>query len=147
MMKTKPDPKTPGNVPPQSAAEVDPALRGALLARGREGRLPCALAFEAAADLDRTAADVGEAMDRLGLRIVKCQLGLFGYAPEKKIVRPASALRPEMEAAIRARLENGRLSCRSAWEIARTLNVPKMGVSAACEALAVKIKPCQLGAF
>lgn len=126
--------------------EVAPALQKALNRRAPEGRLPCALAFEAAAELKRPPAEIGRAMDRLGLRIVKCQLGLFGYAPEKKIVRPAAA-GPELEAAIHARLDAGTLACREAWEIARALGVPKMGVSAACETLKIKIKPCQLGAF
>jgi hypothetical protein len=127
--------------------EVEPALQKALYQRAAEGRLPCALAFEAAAELKRPPAEIGRAMDRLGLRIVKCQLGLFGYTPEKKIVRPAGAAGPELEAAIRARLDAGTLACRDAWEIARALKVPKMGVSAACETLKIKIKPCQLGAF
>lgn len=146
-MKTTSDTNSPAQDRKGSAGEVAPALRDALLQQAQEGRLACALAFKVAAELKHPAAEVGRAMDRLGLRIVKCQLGLFGYAPEKKIVQPAAAVRPDMEAAIRARLENGRLACRDAWDIARTLKVPKMGVSAACDALKVKITPCQLGAF
>jgi hypothetical protein len=84
---------------------------------------------------------------RLGIRLVKCQLGLFGYSPEKKIVQAAPAAEPAMETAIREKLENGRLTCRRAWEIAMAFQLPKMAVSAACEALQIKIKPCQLGAF
>jgi len=147
MMKTTSDTNHPAHNSRESAGEVEPALRKALLDRAQEGRLACALAFEAAAEPKRPPAEVGRAMDRLGLRIVKCQLGLFGYTPEKKIVRSSAAVRPDMEAAIRARLDAGKLACRDAWEIARALGVPKMGVSAACEALKLKIKPCQLGAF
>ena len=39
------------------------------------------------------------------------------------------------------------LTCHQAWSIASRFKVPKMTVSAACEALEIKIKPCQLGAF
>ncbi len=131
----------------QPAAEIEPAVRDALLERSRDGQVACAVVFDIAAGLKRPAADIGQAMDRSGLRIVKCQLGLFGYTPEKKIVRPADTVHPEMAAAIRAKLESDRLSCRNAWEIAQALKVPKMRVSAACEALRIKIKPCQLGAF
>jgi len=54
---------------------------------------------------------------------------------------------PDVTAAIRAALVDRRLPCASAWDIAKTFGVRKMVVSAACEALGIKIKPCQLGAF
>jgi hypothetical protein len=103
---------------------------------GRRGRASC-----------RPPAAIGAAADRLGIRLVKCQLGLFGYSPQKKIVQAPAAADPALETAIREKLENGRLACRHAWEIAAALHVPKMAVSAACEAMQIKIKPCQLGAF
>ena len=53
----------------------------------------------------------------------------------------------ELESAINKKLIGGRLTCSSAWEIAGALNIPRMHVSSACEALGIKIKPCQLGAF
>ena len=128
-------------------APLDAALKDALQRQAREGELPCAVAFELASELGRPPADIGEAADRLGIRLVKCQLGLFGYSPEKKIVQAAPAADPAMETAIREKLENGRLTCRRAWEIAMAFQLPKMAVSAACEAMQIKIKPCQLGAF
>jgi hypothetical protein len=48
---------------------------------------------------------------------------------------------------ILAALKNERLPCSAAWVIAEKLNIPRMKVSAACETLQIKIKPCQLGAF
>jgi hypothetical protein len=60
--------------------------------------------------------------------------------PAKEI---ASALKDEIEKS----LAYGRLPCAAAWEIARNLNLPRMRISAACESLHIKIKPCQLGAF
>jgi hypothetical protein len=78
---------------------------------------------------------------------VKCQLGLFGYKPEKKIVKPKAALNPKLESAIQDSLVEGALSCAKAWEIARDFDIPKMAVSAVCEQLKVKIRHCQLGAF
>lgn len=146
-MKTKSDSKIDPNRLGPSAADLDPSVREALMGRSRDGRLACAAAFDIAQELKRPPAEIGQAMDRAALRIVKCQLGLFGYAPEKKIVQAAGSVQPDLQEAIRARLEDGRLSCRNAWDIAQALKVPKMAVSAACEALKLKIKPCQLGAF
>jgi hypothetical protein len=130
-----------------SGNAVDPVLRDTLLKKSSGGQLPCALAFQVAKELGVSPNAVGRAADLLELRIVKCQLGLFGYHPEKKIVKPAVSVGPDLEEAIRAGLVDERLPCTTAWDISRRLGLRKMRVSAACEAMGIKIKPCQLGAF
>jgi hypothetical protein len=91
--------------------------------------------------------EVGKTADLLGCRLTKCQLGLFGYSPEKKIVGPKHPEEPAVTQAIEDEAKNGRISCRQAWGIAKRFGVRKMTVSSACEAINIKIKPCQLGAF
>jgi hypothetical protein len=86
-------------------------------------------------------------MDLMEIRLTKCQLGLFGYTPEKKIVTPAESVAPDLEAAIKAAVENGRLSCERAWQMADGRGIKRLAFSSACEALGIKVKPCQLGAF
>ena len=81
------------------------------------------------------------------IRIGKCQLGLFGHGKNDKPVKPAKTIRTDIEEAIKEALVNNRLSCKAAWEIAEKFGVPKMRISSLCEALKIKIKPCQLGAF
>jgi hypothetical protein len=122
-------------------------IEKALMEEASDGDLSCASAFKVAAAWGVAPAAVGELADRLGLHICKCQLGLFGYPPQKKIVSPLDHVDPELSAAIREVLESERLPCRRAWEIADRLGVSRMKVSAACESLGIKIKPCQLGAF
>jgi hypothetical protein len=96
-------------------------------------------------------SEVGVAVDFLETRITKCQLGLFGYPrerfPEGRAVEAAEEASPDIEAAIRGCLVEGRLPCKSAWEIAAERGIPKMAVAAACEKLKIRVKPCQLGAF
>jgi hypothetical protein len=41
-------------------------------------RLPCPAAFQIAKDLNIDIKEVGEAVDKLGIRVNDCQLGLFG---------------------------------------------------------------------
>jgi hypothetical protein len=130
-----------------SKRSVDAVISARLEKETREETLSCAAAFTLAADLNKSPADIGKAADLLGIRLVKCQLGLFGYTPEKKIVRPAAPVDPLLEEAIRGELQAGRLACRKAWDLAEGFRLPRMAVSAACEALGIKIKPCQLGAF
>ena len=129
------------------AASVDDSITDKVLANAKEGELACAVAFKIAAELKIQPAEVGKAVDLLDIRLIKCQLGLFGYKPEKKIVKAKFAEDPDLEKAIRAALSGEKLACREAWDIARRFQIPKMAVSNACEALKIKIKPCQLGAF
>ncbi|MBS3731848.1 MAG: hypothetical protein KGY42_02975 [Desulfobacterales bacterium] len=125
----------------------DPRIRERLAERAPDGELPCAVAFALAEELETSPATIGAWADELQIRLVKCQLGLFGYAPEKKIVKPRESVPDELRRAIAERLENGRLPCRAAFAAAELLGIRKMDVSGACETLDVKIKPCQLGAF
>jgi hypothetical protein len=127
--------------------QIDAAVRESVERNAPQGELPCAVAFRLADELQQPPSVIGEAADLLGIRLVKCQMGLFGYAPDKKIVQTAAAVDSGLEEAIGRRLENGRLPCEAAWSLAREFKISRMGISAACEALGVKIKPCQLGAF
>ena len=126
---------------------VDPAITEQIKNKARDGEVACALAFQIVDVLGVSPADVGKTLDLLELKLSKCQLGLFGYRPDKKVVKPKPAENPQMEKAIQDALVDGRLACRDAWSIAGRFKVPKMAVSGACEALGIKIKPCQLGAF
>jgi len=126
---------------------VSPAMTEAIRAKIEQGGIPCQNAEVVARDLDITMNEVGKAVDLLEIRINRCQLGLFGYRPETKIVRPAAAVSADLERDIRAALSGGSLSCRRAWKIAEKLAISKLDVSSACETLHIKIKPCQLGAF
>jgi len=126
---------------------VDPVIRDALLKSAIKKTLPCAVAFDVGKQLGVAPEDIGRTADLMELRLVKCQLGLFGYGSRKTIVNPAASVTPALEKTIREALVNDRLPCKRAWEIAKALGIHKVKVSAACNALGVKIRPCQLGAF
>jgi len=128
-------------------AVVDPVLRDALLKSASDGKLACKVVFDVADRLDVLPDAVGRAADILELRLAKCQLGLFDHPPKKKIVKPADSVPPEMKKAILTRIVNERLPCKTAWDIAEQLGIKKVEVGAACDAMGIRIKPCQLGAF
>ena len=128
-------------------AQADPITTDRIRKRAEDAKVACAVAFQIAEELELSPAEIGKAIDLLEFRITKCQLGLFGYGPQKKAVEPQAPESRQLEEAIRDALEDETLACRDAWSIASRLNIPKMTVSAACEALEIKIKPCQLGAF
>ncbi len=128
-------------------ATANEAIQEALLKRATDGEVACAVAFDVAERLGVPIDAVGRTADLTELRLVKCQLGLFGYRPKKSIVKPATSVSPQLEKAIRNSLIKERLPCESAWEIAEVFGIHKMKVSGACNALGIKIRPCQLGAF
>ena len=130
-----------------AGAQPDTAIKNEIQKRIKSDELPCAVAFKIASELNVPAGDVGKTADLIKVRLVKCQMGLFGYAPEKKIVTPKPPAHPNLESALREALVNDRLPCHAAWEIAARMDISKMSVSAACEYLGIKIKPCQIGAF
>ncbi len=127
--------------------EPRPDVTAAVKEKAVDGTLSCAAAHRIARDLDVPPEEVGFTMDFLEIRMVKCQMGLYGHSPEKRIVKPLETVPGNLESAIRAALVDGRLPCARAWDIARDLDLGKMTVSGACEALKIKISACQLGAF
>ncbi|MBN1850623.1 MAG: hypothetical protein JW932_18785 [Deltaproteobacteria bacterium] len=127
--------------------KVKPEILEAVREKASGQEISCAAAFSIVDDLQVTAREVGAAVDINEISIAKCQLGLFGYGPEKRIVKPADHVSPDLEKAIREVLTNNRLSCKDAWELAKRFGMKKMEISSACEALGIKIQSCQLGAF
>jgi len=129
-------------------AQPDQALADAIRRRSVGGKVPCTAAFRIAEEMDAEPSGVGRALDLLEMKIIKCQLGLFGHERGRHlIVEPAQTVRPDLERALRAGLVDGRLPCAAAWEIAKQFSLPKMSITAACERLNLRISRCQLGAF
>jgi hypothetical protein len=126
---------------------INRGVADALEKRAKERQLPCAAAFAVASEVNASPEEVGFTLDALEIRLTKCQLGLFGYGPEKKIIKAAETVPGSLEESIREGLKDDRLPCKAAWDIASTLGVGKMVVSSACERLGIKISPCQLGSF
>lgn len=58
---------------PPSALRVEEAVRKAAV----KGRISCGSAFSVAAESGATVAEVGRAVEKLGIKIVACQLGCF----------------------------------------------------------------------
>jgi hypothetical protein len=134
-----------GKHPPER--KVNQEIADAVKQRASEGEISCAAVFRMAGDLGAAPAEIGFTLDVLEIPLVKCQLGLYGYRPEKRIVKPMETVPQPLADAIQETLDNNRLTCARAWEIAERLAIRKIEVASACEALKIKISSCQLGAF
>ncbi len=125
----------------------DPRIAEMIKQKEKDGGISCAAAHKIALDLNTDPKTVGMNIDLLELRIKKCQLGLFGYYPEKKIITPAKEVPENIRDAAYSIVKNGRISCKDAWNLAKKLGIKKTEMASALEAMKIKISPCQLGAF
>jgi hypothetical protein len=84
----------------EATAKIDQRIKDQLDRRAKNKKLPCAVAFKITDDINVSPAEVGKTADLLEIELVKCQLGLFGYTPEKKIVKPKTSQNQDLESAI-----------------------------------------------
>ncbi len=127
--------------------KLDNAIGNEISKRIKDKELPCADAFEIVEKLQVSSGEVGISADLLRVKITKCQLGLFGYKAGKKVAKSQNSTTQDLKQAIENALVDGKLPCERAWSIASQLNVQRLTVSRAGEAMEIKIKSCQLGAF
>jgi len=130
---------------------MDEQLRQAVLGHLEDGHLTCHQAHTIAQELGVEPLEVGQAADEVGVRISRCQLGLFGYGSKAegkhKIVRPMAQVPPAIEAAIRAKAGEEGLPCIAVWRIADRLGHSRLEISNAVEGLGLRVSTCQLGCF
>lgn len=125
----------------------DPEIKKEIEKFSKNNKLPCAVVFQMAKKLNLEVQLIGKTADLMDISLTKCQLGLFGYKPEKKIMKPVQESMPDLEKTILKAVTDNRLSCRKVWEIASECGVHKMVTAGVCERLEIRIKPCQIGAF
>ncbi len=130
-----------------TGASLDPIISEKLKTVAEDGQITCSAAHRAANELGVSLLQIGIQTDLVEFRISKCQLGLFGYSPEKKKLDPELKISSQLHQALDDASEEGRISCTRCWEIAKNLKCSKLELGSACEIKEIRIKPCQLGAF
>ena len=142
--------KDAGNYPAKRAdgGSVDPAVAKGVRDLSRDGEIACADAHDISTKLEITPGEIGKAIDLMEMKIIRCQLGLFGYEESRRnIIEPADIVSDDLREQIIKGADDSRVSCASLWKIADERGISKMDVTAACEKLNLKICCCQLGAF
>src|SRR4030042_1323269 len=77
--------------------KVNPLIAEAVRKMAKQGRLPCAVAFEIAKELDILPDEVGFTLDHLEIKIIRCQMGIFGYDHDKPPFRPLDSVSVELK--------------------------------------------------
>ena len=122
----------------------------AIREKSRGGALACGMGEKISKELGVEILEVGITADLLEMKIKKCQLGLFGWGEKPnrgKDIQAANSVSVEMKSALEEAAEKGAVTCGALWSIADRLGKKRKAVSAACNALGLKIRACQLGAF
>jgi hypothetical protein len=122
------------------------SIKDMLLKASVNSRISCVKIFEIMQEYSVSADELIAALDNAKIKINACQMGLFGCKGGKNIPH-LDAVTEVLKDRISSGLDNGKLPCNKAWEIADELNIKKIDVSSACEALGIKISKCQLKAF
>jgi hypothetical protein len=113
----------------------------------QQDQITCAAAHRAAAELNLSPADIGIQMDLMELRLVRCQLGLFGHGPDAGPADKDIEVPDDVKARLINTAKQDRISCKDCWDIAAEFKISRPDMGAICEQLTLRIKPCQLGAF
>lgn len=97
---------------------IEENFREHLLAEAKEGTITCVNALWIAEESGKGYQQTGIYLDLLEIRITECQLGLFGFMPEKRIVKKTEIIDPEMQQLIEKERKNGGVSCAFLLKIA-----------------------------
>ena len=109
-------------------------------------KISCVKVFDVIREYTIFPDIAGFTLNQNKIKLNLCQLGLFGYPEGKKIIE-CDSISEDLEDKIYSSLEDEKLPCAAAWNIASELNIKKLEVTAACEKLGIRINKCQLGAF
>ena len=119
---------------------------------GADGQLSCAAAQKIAEKLCIEPLKVGNQANEIDIRITRCQLGLFGYAPKKgmpgyKTVKKLDTLPEPASASVRGAASNGKAPCLELWKIGEKYKLKRSDIGDIAETLGIKVSPSQLGCF
>jgi hypothetical protein len=124
------------------------AIRQRFVQHVADGKLACSEAFRLSGELGLPESEIGNYADLCGVRLVKCQIGLFGYGPEKKrLVETRDLLDPDLASAVRSLSNGGVILCVEVFGLAESFKISKVDVGCACETLGIRVKGCRFGAF
>jgi hypothetical protein len=134
--------------PPGTA--LNEQIAKAIRERSPGRTLACGMGEKISKELQVEISEVGITADLLEMKINRCQLGLFGWGEKpnhSRNIQAADSVSVEVKSALEKEAENGVITCAELWRIADRLGAKRKAVSAACEALKIKIQACQLGTF
>ena len=109
--------------------------------------LPCPVALRLSANLNVEPKVVGNAANRLKIRISDCLLGCFKIKKSSHDDLENKHFNQEIIEAVQRSLVDGRLPCTAAHDLGRKSRVSFKEIGDAATKMEIKISHCQLGCF
>ncbi len=136
-------PENPGNLSAEALAKLEAAVKAA----AQEAGVPCPTAWRVAKDEGVSRLDVGVAIDRLGIRVIHCQLGCFKFEKTDHLGAPVEPFTEETARRVDDLVAKGALTCANVFALAAELKAKPFSVANAANAKKYKLAQCQLGCF
>lgn len=127
--------------------EIDPVVVEKLEKLKDQNQITCAAAHRVASDLNMSPKKIGVQVDLMELRLVQCQLGLFGHTPGSGQSDKDIGMSEDLKLRLESMTKDDRISCKACWDIAREFKMSRLDMGSVCKKIDLRIKPCQLGAF
>ena len=136
-------PENPANLSPEELSSLEATVKAAL----RDGYIPCPVAWKIARDANVPKIAVGAITDKLGVRMIDCQLGCFKVDKTMYSGDARTDVDPAAVEEIESLAAEKKLTCEKAFELAKKYKLPPMVVGNEASARDIKIRRCQLGCF
>ncbi|MDD5604720.1 MAG: hypothetical protein RBR99_04070 [Dehalococcoidales bacterium] len=135
--------ENPANLPAEKLAELESVISASL----KDGYMPCPLAWKIARDAGVPRIAVGAIVDKMGRRVIDCQIGCFKVDKTPFEDIEMKRMDGEVVAEINQLESAGRLTCEAVFELARKYKLKPMDISNEINARDFKVSVCQLGCF
>jgi hypothetical protein len=133
----------PDNLSLEKLSKLEERIKASLAS----GYLPCPVAWLIAEDSGVSRIAVGEAADRLGVRITDCRLGCFSVDKIPFANRIQSHISAGLIEALETYREKKRIDCPEVFALAEKFGLAPLSVSREAAARGLKVLGCQLGCF
>jgi hypothetical protein len=135
--------ENPAHVTPEELLKLEGLIKQSL----KDGYLPCPAAFKVALKARVPGIAIGEMTDKLGVRIIDCQIGFFKV--DKTVFKGPADEKADKEIAglLKDLDKNNELTCAGVFALARQFNCTPLAVAGVANKHKLKIHHCQLGCF
>jgi hypothetical protein len=135
--------ENPGDLSKEVLLQLEDKIKASL----RDGHLTCAAAHKIAQDADVPKIAVGEVADRLGIRIINCQIGCFKVDKTIHENLEHKKIDDKIIFRIETLSKNDELTCAIVFELASQLKIAPIAIANIANYRNLRIHNCQLGCF
>jgi hypothetical protein len=135
--------ENPGNLSRELLSHLEDKVKTSL----KDGYLSCPAAWKIANEYNVPKIAIGEIADRLGIRIIDCQLGCFKIEKTPYDKSAHTSIDGEVITMLETLEEEEQLTCARVFDLARQFKLKPIAIANEMSARGLKIHGCQLGCF